>query len=78
MNILGNALDKFVTIFIVYFEYDGAVEVQRENAEDRFCVYDISSASQIHIEIKLRYYVYERLNAFGSVEQQSNRFHTNS
>ena len=78
MNILGDAFNKFVTIFGVNFEYDRAVKIQRENAEDRFCVYDVSSASQIHIEIELRYNVYERLNTFGSVEQQSNRFHTYS
>lgn len=72
MNILGDAFYKFVTIFVVYFEDDGAVEVQREDAENRFCVYDVSATSQIHIEIELRYYVYERLNTFRSVEQQSN------
>ena len=77
MYIFGYAFNKFVAVFAVYFEYDRAVEIQRKNSQNGFCVDNVSAASQIHVKIKLRYDIDERLNAFGSIEQQCYRFHTN-
>ncbi len=69
-DILGNFIKKFFTVvFAVDFEHDGAVEIEGENSENRLCVHNVSSATQIHVKVILRYDIDKSFYALSSIEK---------